>query len=77
MTIEEAKKILRDEAKKIVSKWGKTGLLDRIITGTEKSDMSVLIESQEKEFIMPELTDEQIRYKEAIKVLDAAKIYVK
>ena len=38
--------VLQDQAGKLSSKWGKSGLLEGIESSTEKNNMSMLLENQ-------------------------------
>lgn len=69
MTLEEARKIVRDHSNKLVAKWSKTGLLDGIKNDIEKSNMSVLIESEEKVILVTEMTEEQRKLAEAMYII--------
>lgn len=71
MTLDEARQIVRDRSKYLVDKWSKTSLLDGVNNDIEKSNMSVLIESQPRHILVSEMTDEEKKLDEAYRVLAA------
>lgn len=45
-------KVVQDDAKRLVSKWTKSGLLDKMINENEKNTMAMLLENQAKQLIV-------------------------
>ena len=44
-------KVLQNQAQKLTSKWGKSGLLEGIESSTEKNNMAILLENQAKQLV--------------------------
>ena len=43
--------VLQNQAQKLTSKWGKSGLLEGISSTTEKNNMAMLLENQAKQLV--------------------------
>lgn len=74
MTMDEARQIVKDHTRHLVDKWSKTGLLDGLHNDIEKSNMSVLIESEEKRILVSEMTEEQRRLDQAMRMVSNIKL---
>jgi len=69
MNYEEAKKIVDDYMHELVVKWSATNLLDGIADDIEKTNMSVLLESEPKQIFESEMTEKERNFNEAIRIV--------